>query len=220
MIERKLELFTIPELDETWVYRCGRPPQSSKCQWQTWTHWCWPESLLSALCQNWMGRSSCCSYPLIKNQNDECNNRINSHFHWQQFAVVFVWFINTIWRLVTSAENRVYLVANSKAVIFTQVFIPLFETKEDHTAAPCRYTGRHCRWTRPPSRWTAWSTSPAGDMITWWHDLVWSSEQDNMMTWCLDGLNILVGYCLTLDCPTPTWHLSSRTSEKSMLCTP
>ena len=25
---------------------------------------------------------------------------------------------------------------------------------------------------------------------------------------------------LTLDCPTPTWHLSSRTLEKSTLCTP
>ena len=100
-------LSTIPEQSETWERRCGWPPQFSKCQWQKKTRWCWPEWRLFALCRNWMERSSCCSCPLIKKwKRKNYNFKINSHFHRQQFAIDFVWFVNAIGRLVTSGEKR------------------------------------------------------------------------------------------------------------------
>ena len=139
-------LSTIPEQSETWERRCGWPPQFSKCQWQKKTRWCWPEWRLFALCRNWMERSSCCSCPLIKKwKRKNYNFKINSHFHRQQFAIDFVWFVNAIGRLVTSGEKRT---------------LENFWSKEIPTVAPCRYIGRRCRWRHPPSRSSTWSTSP------------------------------------------------------------
>ena len=54
---------TIPKQGGTWERRCGRLPWFSKCQWPRWRRWSWPGWLPSALCQSWMGRSSCCSCP-------------------------------------------------------------------------------------------------------------------------------------------------------------
>ena len=110
-----LRNITIQEQVETWGHSCGPLLRSWWCRWLTWRRWCWPGCWYCSLCQSWREQSSCCSCPGFQQgfrENLESawfwrKSWMSAHFHWEEFAIVLVWFVETIRSLVAPRMDKV-----------------------------------------------------------------------------------------------------------------